>query len=407
MSLARPLVAQWLATVYVAGFSMGMTFFLARLLGPETFGKYSYIITLASLFAILQDGGFRTLLFREFTFSSLPIKPDQLFPVALGHLLMITAVGGFIILVFPFADKASLLLALVAFGLGTATNFISSVLKGKGDFNREAWWRVAVRSLTGVGILGFIFLIALQLEWIFIGWITGFLISLIFQRTYPLKKVLLVKPNPQIYRSLAALLTIDVATLIYFKIDIVMLRHIEGTLHQVGFYAAGSRILEGVMFILFPFANVFFRELRLHANDPKKFLTLTNKLIFYAALIALFIVPLGMLFKDDIILLCFGSSYQQGATPLLYWLFISLFFMIPNLVLTQGALAINREKYYAVGACGAALLNIGLNYFLIPVYGAKGAAFGTIATEVFLLAFMGYGIYSWCLKRRPSVSESQ
>jgi O-antigen/teichoic acid export membrane protein len=407
MSLIRPLVAQWLATVYVAGFSMLMTFFLARLFGPEIFGKYSYIITLAALFAILQDGGFRTLLFREFTSPSLPIHTDQLFPVALGHLLMITTLGVFTVLVFPFADKVSLLLAITAFGLGTATNFISSALKGKGDFNREAWWRVTVRSLTGLGILGFIFLVSLQLEWIFAGWITGFLVSLIFQRAYPLKKVLLVKPNPQIYRSLVALLTIDVATLIYFKIDIVMLRHIEGTLHQVGFYAAASRILEGVMFILFPFANVFFRELRLHANDPKKFLRLTNKLVFYATLIALFIVPLGMFFKDDIILLCFGSSYQQGAAPLLYWLYISLFFMIPNLVLTQGALAINREKYYAVSACGAALLNIGLNYFLIPIYGARGAAFGTIATEVFLLAFMGYGIYSWCLKRRPSASESQ
>jgi O-antigen/teichoic acid export membrane protein len=406
MSLARPIVTQWLATVFVAGFSMLMTFFLARLFGPEIFGQYSYIITLASLFAILQDGGFRTLLFREFTSPSLSIKTDQLFPVALGHLLVITGTGIFIVLVFPFADKVSLLLAIAAFGLGTATNFISSVLKGKGDFNREAWWRVTVRSLSGVGILGFIFLVSLQLEWIFAGWIFGFLVSLIFQRAYPLKKVLFVKPNPKIYRSLAALLTIDVATLIYFKIDIVMLRHIEGTLHQVGFYAAASRILEGVMFILFPFANVFFRELRLHANDPNKFLQLTNKLVFYAGILTFFIVPLGMFFKDDIILLCFGSSYQQGA-GLLYWLFISLFFMIPNLVLTQGALAINRENYYALGACGAALLNIILNFFLIPVYGAKGAAFGTIATEAFLLAFMGYGIYSWCLKRRPSAGESQ
>ena len=109
---------------------------------------------------------------------------------------------------------------------------------------------------------------------------------------------------------------------------------------------------------------------------------------------------------NNIILLCFGSDYQQGA-ELLYWLFLALFFMTPNLVLTQGALAINRENYYALGACGAALLNISLNYFLIPVYGAKGAAFGTIATEAFLLVFMGYGIYSWCLKRRPSAGESQ
>jgi len=405
MTLARPLVTQWLATVYVAGFSILMTFFLGRVFGPEIFGKYSYIITLASLFAILQDGGFRTLLFREFTSPSLLIKTDQLFSIALGHLLMITGLGLLIVLILPFQDKVSALLALAAFGLGTATNFISSVLKGKGDFNKEAGWRIIIRTLTGAGILGYILFMSLQVEWVFAGWATGFLVALTFQRVYPLKKVLLVKPNLQIYRSVAALLTIDVATLIYFKIDIVMLRHMGDNLHQVGFYAAASRILEGIMFLIFPFANVFFRELRLHANSPKKYLQLINKLVFYAGILTLLVVPLGMLFGKDIILLCFGSDYQPGA-GLLYWLFISLFFMIPNLVLTQGALAINRENYYALGACGAALLNMVLNYFLIPVYGAKGAAFGTIVTEAFLLAFMGAGIYSWYWKRRKLEGES-
>ena len=403
MNLARPLITQWLATIYVAGFSMGMTFFLGRVFGPEIFGKYSYIITLASLFAILQDGGFRTLLFREFTSPSLPLKIDRLFPVALGHLLVVTALGSILILAFPFDDKLSLLLAMTAFGLGTATNFISSFLKGKGEFSREAWWRVTVRSVSGAGILCFIFLASIKVEWVLTGWIVGFLISLIFQREHSLKDVRLVKPDPQIYRSVATLMTIEVATLIYFKIDIVMLRHMEGALHQVGFYAAASRVLEGVLFLLFPFANVFFRELRLRADDPQKFLKLNNKLVFFAGLLTLGIVPLGMQFGDEIILLCFGPDYEQGG-GLLYWLFLSLFFMIPNLVFTQSALAINREKYYALGACLAALSNIALNYYLIPLYGAKGAAFGTLITEAFLLTFLAWGIYSWYWKRRRGES---
>ena len=403
MNLARPLITQWLATIYVAGFSMGMTFFLGRVFGPEIFGKYSYIITLASLFAILQDGGFRTLLFREFTSPSLPLKIDRLFPVALGHLLVVTALGSILILAFPFDDKLSLLLAMTAFGLGTATNFISSFLKGKGEFSREAWWRVTVRSVSGAGILCFIFLASIKVEWVLTGWIVGFLISLIFQREHSLKDVRLVKPDPQIYRSVATLMTIEVATLIYFKIDIVMLRHMEGALHQVGFYAAASRVLEGVLFLLFPFANVFFRELRLRADDPQKFLKLNNKLVFFAGLLTLGIVPLGMQFGDEIILLCFGPDYEQGG-GLLYWLFLSLFFMIPNLVFTQSALAINREKYYALGACLAALSNIALNYYLIPLYGAKGAAFGTLITEAFLLTFLAWGIFSWYWKRRRGES---
>jgi O-antigen/teichoic acid export membrane protein len=406
MTLARSISVQWLATIYVAAVSMLITFFLARSFGPEVFGRYSYIITLAALFAILQDGGFRTLLFREFTSMPLSLKTQKLFPSALGHLLMVTGLGIFITVLFPIQDKRYLILAISAFGLGTVANFISSVLKGNGDFDREASWRVVVRSLTAVGVIGFLFLLNFQLKWIFIGWITGFLIAIIFQRSVSLKNVLIGKPDSKTYRSIAALLTIEIATLIYFKIDIVMLRHLGESLDEVGFYAAASRILEGVIFILLPIANVFFRELRLNANHPKKFIQLTIKLMFYAGGLTLIIVPLGVLLGGDIIKLCFGADYQPGS-QVIFWLLLALFFMIPNIVLTQAALAIDRENHYALGAVSAALLNIALNIWLIPIYGPEGAAIGTLITEAFLLIFIGSGITVWYLRGRKTEGESR
>ena len=73
--------------------------------------------------------------------------------------------------------------------------------------------------------------------------------------------------------------------------------------------------------------------------------------------------------------------------------------MIPNLVLTQATLALGREYYYAKVTCLAALTNIGLNFYLIPTMGAKGAAIGTIITESFLMILIGGGIYMWNNKR--------
>ncbi|SVE60359.1 uncharacterized protein METZ01_LOCUS513213, partial [marine metagenome] len=67
MTLAKSFRVQWLASVYGAIVSILLIFLFARLLGPETFGKYNYLLTLASLYAIIQDGGFRTLIFRELT----------------------------------------------------------------------------------------------------------------------------------------------------------------------------------------------------------------------------------------------------------------------------------------------------------------------------------------------------
>ena len=103
----------------------------------------------------------------------LPVKAEKLLPSALGHLLLVTGLGIFSIFLLPIQDQGYLVLAILAFGLGTAANFISSVLKGKGDFDREARWRVVVRSLTALGVMSFLFLLSFQLQWIFIGWITG------------------------------------------------------------------------------------------------------------------------------------------------------------------------------------------------------------------------------------------
>ena len=244
-----------------------------------------------------------------------------------------------------------------------------------------------------------VFFIAPQPAWVFFGWIAGSFLALTFQQAHSLKAVSITKPSVQIYRSLGALIIIDIATLIYFKIDILMLRHLGGTLPQVGFYAAASRILEGLVLLLLPFMNVLFRDLRLKVTQPRNFIQLMNKLMIYACLLAILITPLGMFFGESIVTICFGLEYQKG-TDILFWLFIAIIFMVPNLVLTQSALSTNQESFYAAGACIAALLNIVLNFFLIPIFGAKGAAIGTIATEGFLFFFIGYVVYSWYWKRK-------
>ena len=82
MTLAKSFSTQWLASAYVATISIILTFLFARLLGPEIFGIYNYLLTLASLFAILQDGGFRTLIFRELTFPTFQETPGSLIPLS-------------------------------------------------------------------------------------------------------------------------------------------------------------------------------------------------------------------------------------------------------------------------------------------------------------------------------------
>lgn len=401
MTLVRSFSTQWLATAYGATVALLLIILYGRLLGPETFGYYNYLLTLASLFAILQDGGFRTLIFREYTSLTFQQLRNRLISVALGHNLLVTAVGVTILLILPLEDSLLLILAILSFGLGITTTFFSSQIRGEGQFAIEARWRAMVKTISGICILALIFTFEPAIQWIFIGGIVGYCFSLTLRPANCKLKVFFQKLDPSVYKPLASLAIIDMATLIYFKIDIVMLRHLGHGLEEVGYYSAGTRLMEGLIFIHLPFATVLFREMRTRANDPNIFMPYITKLFFLGFLSPVLIVPVGWLLSEEILHLCFGIEFLS-ASPILDLLLISFFFMIPNLVLTQGTLAIDREHYYAKVTCAAALANIGLNLYLIPNMGAQGAAIGTIATEFLLLISIGVGIIRW---RRKSALE--
>ena len=181
-----------------------------------------------------------------------------------------------------------------------------------------------------------------------------------------------------------------------------MLRHLGNGLEEVGFYSAGSRLVEGLIMIHLPFATVLFREIRKRANHPSKARPYILKLFFLGFASPLLIIPACWFFSNEILRLCYGLDFAN-TSPLFELLLISFFFMIPNLVLTQATLALGREYYYAKVTCLAALTNIGLNFYLIPTMGAKGAAIGTIITESFLMILIGGGIYMWNNKRGKKI----
>ena len=394
MTLAKSFSIQWFASVYGATVSILLTFLFARLLGPEVFGSYNYLLTLAALYAILQDGGFRTLIFRELTSPTFHEIKKSLVPISIGHNILVTITGVLIIFILPLKDSFLLILAIFSFGLVTTTTFFSSQLKGEGMFAAEARWRVLTRTLGALSVLAFISIFTPSIQNILAGTIVGYGISLFLLPANCNLKVFFKKLNPVVYKSLGSLLIIDIATLIYFKIDIVMLRHLGSGLEEVGFYSAGSRLLEGLIFMHLPFATVLFREMRTRTKYPSDFIPYILKLTSFSVVFPIVIIPVGWFFSEEIIRLCYGVDFIS-ASPLLNLLLISIIFMAPNLILTQATLAIDREYFYAKITCVAALINIGLNLFLIPSMGAKGAAIGTIVTEGIVVILIGAGIFLW------------
>ncbi|MFC4161766.1 oligosaccharide flippase family protein [Chitinimonas lacunae] len=389
--LARAWASQTLATLWVALVSMLLVFVLGRWLGPAGFGQYNYVLTVATLVAILQDGGFKTLLQRESASSGLGIDGERLLGFALGHLLWVTLAALLLVTVLGRPDSVAIAWAILALGLLAVANYLSACWRGQGHFGRDALWQVGLRSLTALTLLLALWLWQAGTEAAFAGWALGVALALLLVgfRARPQWR-----PPAAVYRAAGAFLLIDLATAVYFRIDIVLLRHCGIPDADIGRYAAAYRLFEGGVLLLAPAATVFFRELRLRWQDPLALRPVLRRALVGVTLVALLGAMLGFWLAPWVLRLAYGPGYEAAA-PLLGWLLLAFLLVAPNYVLTQAAVALNRERLYALAVCVAAVVNIGLNLWLLPQVGVVGAAWASIGTELCLLLFLAWGVRSW------------
>ena len=108
---------------------------------------------------------------------------------------------------------------------------------------------------------------------------------------------------------------------------------------------------------------------------------------------AIVLVSIGAIWGKEIMIFIFGIQYAYSGI-LLVWLLLAIFFIFPNYILTQAAIALNREAGYAKIVIFIAIVNILLNIKLIPEHGAIGAAWATIIAESLLCIGLGLMLLS-------------
>ena len=379
-------VLQGCAVGYTGLVSLGITFFLARDFGPEKFGVYSYALTWASLVFILQDGGLGTLIFREKTLPSpaLAVFKGELSSLSRGHALLITVAGVLLGLAAPSSYRVEVSFAVLCFGFQAVTQFISSEMRAAGRFSRDAFWQIQGRTLSAAGIV--IGVMLLPEPWVVMaGWGFGLFISLFFSPvSHPVPRFGTFC-HREIRQATFSLMAINIATTLYNRCDILLLEHLTGNAAQVGAYAAVYRVLDGILLLASPFGWIWFRKLRMASETKDHFASLLFWMCLAMAGVAVLILGCGILYGKALVVRIFGQGYLESV-QILPWLLGALIFALPNGILTMGAIAQNRERGYAMAAGLGALVNIGLNIVLIPKYGARGAAWATVATEAFLMS---------------------
>lgn len=157
------------------------------------------------------------------------------------------------------------------------------------------------------------------------------------------------------------------------------------TKRELGYYAAAYKI---VLIAVVPASIIlqsFFPQFAKSYNQIKE---RSRHMNFYARLMfvtGIFFTSMGLLFAGEIIGIVFGPAYK-ASVPLLRILILNVFLVYVNMTYGNPLIAWNKQKYYSYAIAFGALVNVLLNFILIPKYFAYGAALATILSEVAVLA---------------------
>ena len=377
--------------------SFSLSLFIARQAGASHFGQYSTALAIGSILAIGFDGGMRNLLTRERTRASQYLSEfhEALPQIAMGHCLMLAILASIICLI-AFPDQTYLGLGIIwCFWGAVITQYASAVLRGDGHLKTDSLWQLKQRVFTALLIATTILLGYFEAWQLLLTWAVGALCAnIFFKEGYRFKPVFkpLLSLKFKLYRTLLPLLWIDLATTIYFRSDLIMLRSFKVPDGDIGQYAAAYRLIEAAILVASPISIFIFRKVRLQFEDRLLQANYIIKSLLISALFGLLGVALIQWIANPLVKLTYGAEYAQAAALLsvLGWMIMLL---IPNTILTQVALALNLERSYALIATIAAIGNIGLNFAFISEYGTLATAYSSIATELILLIGLSLAIF--------------
>ena len=115
-------------------------------------------------------------------------------------------------------------------------------------------------------------------------------------------------------------------------------------------------------------------------KDKKEFEEKNIRLYSIVFYISLFVSIFVCLFSKPIILLLYGNSYYS-AVPVLSILTWYVMFSYLGVARNTWIISMNKQNKLTYIYFLCAILNIILNYLLIPLYGASGAAFASLITQ--------------------------
>lgn len=375
------------------GLNLIVTVWLARHFGPEGFGIWNFALAFVALFGVFAMLGMDGIIVREL------VADHDNAPVILGTALGLRAAAALIAASAAIGtalwlrggfDLATLLVALNAFTLVFQSSQIieyhfQAEMKARPAViaANAAFLLVSVARLVMLGVEASIAWFGLSL--VAEAAITAALLLAAYRREGGHPRWLF---NPtlawRLLRQSWPLLLSGFAVMAYMRIDQVMLATMVGD-NAVGQFSAALRIAEVWYFI--PAAimvAVFPVMIEKRASNRQDYERYVQRLYDVMAWLGLLMAAVVHLTAHLVIPLLYGPHYIEAASILSVQIWAGIAVAM-SYVHGRWLLAEGLQHYGLFYTVSGAVVNISLNLFLLPRYGAIGAAWATLVTQLGLL----------------------
>lgn len=360
---------------------------IARYLGPEQFGLLNYALAFVALFTSVANFGLNGIVVRDL------VQDPSMAETTLGSAFFLLVIGGF------SAFALSLLFISHARPNDALTKFIVMLLSIqlilKATDVVRYWFESQIQSKYIVWMENGLFLIfsavkivliLIHASLIFFVWIIlaeTLIVAIMLPFVYTWQGGILSAWHYQLNRMKTLLneswplILSGLAIMIYMRIDQIMIGQILGD-KSVGIYSAAVRVSEIWYFIPISIvASVYPSLIEAKKSNDSLYYQRLQKLYDIMVLLSLVVAISMTFFSNWIINFLFGYAYYQAGAILTVHIWAGIFVFL-GIASEKWLLIEGLQRYSLYRTMLGAIVNFGLNLFMIPKYGAIGAAYATV-----------------------------
>jgi len=371
---------------------------IARQIGVESTGKYFFALSFTTIFVVFVDLGLTNVLVREgakakekiqnYFSTVLSVK------ILLGILTYLSAIIAINLMGYEVETKHLVYLSAVTMLFDSLHLSVYGVLRVYGNLRYEALGAISSQLLTM--ILGTIFLYSgLPIIFLILAYTLPSFLNFCYASTilYWQYKIKLIPRHDKEAFKLMAKIAVPFAlsaifTRLYAYADSVILSKLAGD-EAVGWYSIPYKVTFAFQFLPFALlASLFPRFSEYFVSNKERLARIFEQSVKYL-MVVVFPIAVGIsVLARDIIVTLYKEQYLNSVFPLQI-LMVSLIFIFLSGPVTTLLNACDKQITQTVIIAFVAVVNITLNFILIPHFGVNAVAFAALVGNFLILA-IGY-----------------